>query len=155
MFKSHNIESLLHAFYEELEKILKKIFSRHIVKISQSNGSFYVFIRKQREKNLNKDLRKLFRQVKTKKIKIENFIINFFLILNLFDATEDTNTIFYLLKKTALNKKMNSISAEGSFRVELHETASFYFCEHFYRAFKEKKRTLKTRILFASLNFKK
>lgn len=94
MFKSHNIESLLHAFYEELEKILKKIFSRHTVNISQPNGSFYVLIHKQREKNLNKDLRKLFRQVKTKKLKIENFIINFFLILKLFDATEDTNTIF-------------------------------------------------------------
>lgn len=33
---------------------------------------------------------------------------------------------------------MNVVSETDSYRIELIEVTSFYLCEHFYKAFKEK-----------------
>ena len=42
---------------------------------------------------------------------------------------------------------MNVCSGGRSFRIELHETSSFYFCNHFLKAFKDKINLRNTTIL--------
>ena len=58
------MEDLLDRFYENIEFSLKRKFSRYIVKVSQVKGSFYVLIRKPREKILNVDSNFMFENVK-------------------------------------------------------------------------------------------
>ena len=82
-----------------------------------------------------------------------NFIISFFLILNLFAAMVVFIIILQLLEKTIVFE-LNIVSGTDSYRIELEQVASFYFCEHFYKAFKEK-RLLGVRILFVNLVFER
>ena len=64
MFKINTIDKLLHAFYEEMDSIVKNKFYKYIVKISQVNSSFYVLIRKRRGKILGDDLCRMMKQIK-------------------------------------------------------------------------------------------
>ena len=95
MFKINTIDKLLHAFYEEMDSIVKNKFYKYIVKISQVNSSFYVLIRKRRGKILGGDLQSMMKQVKDISLKIyiefskksKEFHYSFFHIFNLLRRT--------------------------------------------------------------------
>lgn len=58
------MEQLLGRFFEALERRFNQEFPRHIVKVSQVKGSFYVLIKKPRGKILGENLKHLFDDVK-------------------------------------------------------------------------------------------
>ena len=58
------MEELLDKFYENVEFNLQREFSRYIRKVSQVKGSFYVLIKKPREKILGKNLKNMIDDVK-------------------------------------------------------------------------------------------
>lgn len=58
------MEQLLGRFFEALKRRFNQEFPRHIVKVSQVKGSFYVLIKKPRGKILGENLKHLFDDVK-------------------------------------------------------------------------------------------
>ena len=53
--KKRDMDGLLDRFFEELESRLWHKFPRYIIKVSQLNGSFFVFVKSPRGKILNDD----------------------------------------------------------------------------------------------------
>ena len=58
------MKDLLDIFFENLKFRLQRKSPRYIVKVSQVKGSFYVLVRKPRDKILKNDLEILFKHVK-------------------------------------------------------------------------------------------
>ena len=55
---------------------------------------------------------------------------------------------------SSYKKRLSSVSRQGvcSFRIEIDETSCFYFCDHFYKAFKRKVKVKSASVLKQKLS---